>query len=58
MRRFTMPDDEGTQAASDEASDRVATKRLVTLSSTEGRTPQEVAAEIMANWRKYKKASE
>jgi hypothetical protein len=53
-----MPDDEGTQAASDEASDRVATKRLVTLSSTEGRTPQEVAAEIMANWRKYKKASE
>jgi hypothetical protein len=53
-----MPDDEETQAAGDQASDRVPKKRLATLISTKGLTPQEAAAEVMANWRKYKEASE
>jgi 2-iminoacetate synthase ThiH len=58
MGGLTMPDDEETQAAGDQASDRVPKKRLATLISTKGLTPQEAAAEVMANWRKYKEASE
>jgi hypothetical protein len=53
-----MPDDVEIPAAGDRASDAVPTKRLVTLTSTEGKTPQEVAAEVMANWRKYKESSQ
>ena len=51
-----MPDHVETPAADDQASDRVPRKRLVTLTSTEGKTPQEVAAEVMANWQKYKES--
>jgi hypothetical protein len=57
--RFTVPDDVETPAAGDQASDvAVPRKRLVTLISTKSKTPEEAAAEVMANWRKYKKASE
>jgi hypothetical protein len=53
-----MPEDVETPAVGDDASDPVPRKRLVTLTSTKGKTPEEAAAEVMANWRKYKETSE
>jgi hypothetical protein len=53
-----MPGESEEPVEAEQASDMPEPKRLVTLISTKGKTPEEAAAEIMANWRKYKESSE
>ena len=52
-----MPDDVEVPATGDERTVPVS-RRLVTLISTKEKSSQEAAAEIIANWRKYKESSE
>ena len=53
-----MPDDSEESVPDEEASAAPGPRRLVTLTSTKGKTPEEAAAEVMANWRKYQEAKD
>jgi len=48
-----VPDDSEESVPDEQASAAPGPRRLVTLTSTKGKTPEEAAADVMANWQKY-----
>ena len=54
----SMTDDSEEPVEPEQGSAAPGPRRLVTLTSTKGKTPEEAAAEVMTNWQKYQDLSE